>query len=200
MVRPRHYVLLLLPFAAGCAERDRPRSLQPPPREAHFAVTIDEPSKLTSIETHETDATGRPLRASCVTCHSVRGPSPLPAQASALQLFHKGLTVAHGALSCASCHDPEHPQSLHLADGTSMGTISVMRLCSQCHGPQRRDYDHGAHGGMSGYWDLSRGPRTRNNCVDCHDPHAPKYVGASPVLPPRDRLLSTTQHTESTHE
>ena len=55
-----------------------------------------------------------------------------------------------------------------------------MTLCAQCHGPQFRDYQHGAHGGMTGYWDLTKGGRMRNNCIDCHDPHAPKYPTVTP--------------------
>jgi hypothetical protein len=64
-----------------------------------------------------------------------------------------------------------------------------MALCAQCHGTQKRDYDHGAHGGMRGYWDLKRGPRERNHCVSCHDPHAPKFGTFMPVHPPKDRFL-----------
>jgi hypothetical protein len=64
----------------------------------------------------------------------------------------------------------------------------VMDLCGQCHGPQARDYAHGAHGGMTGYWDLSRGPRERNNCIDCHDPHAPAFPKVRPVFAPKDRF------------
>lgn len=65
----------------------------------------------------------------------------------------------------------------------------MVSLCGQCHGPQLRDYRRAAHGGATGYWDLSRGPRTRNLCITCHDPHTPAYVGGLPVLPPRDRFL-----------
>jgi formate-dependent nitrite reductase cytochrome c552 subunit len=65
----------------------------------------------------------------------------------------------------------------------------AMQLCAQCHGPQFRDYTHGSHGGMQGHWDLSRGPRLRNHCVDCHDPHTPQFQPSNPVLPPADRLL-----------
>jgi predicted CXXCH cytochrome family protein len=28
---------------------------------------------------------------------------------------------------------------------------------------------------MNGHWDLTRGPQFKNNCVDCHDPHAPSF-------------------------
>jgi len=64
----------------------------------------------------------------------------------------------------------------------------VMTLCSQCHGPQRRDYNMGLHGGMNGYWDLTKGGRTRNTCINCHDPHAPAFPLVMPVLPPKDRI------------
>jgi hypothetical protein len=40
---------------------------------------------------------------------------------------------------------------------------------------------------MRGYWDLTRGPRERNTCTDCHDVHAPLYPKVRPVFPPRDR-------------
>ncbi len=39
---------------------------------------------------------------------------------------------------------------------------------------------------MTGYWDLTQGPRSRNHCLACHDPHAPKYQPVMPVFPPRD--------------
>ena len=64
----------------------------------------------------------------------------------------------------------------------------AMQLCAQCHGPQTRDYRRGSHGGMQGYWDLSRGDRVRNHCVDCHDPHAPAFPRFTPLPPPRDRF------------
>jgi nitrate reductase cytochrome c-type subunit len=64
-------------------------------------------------------------------------------------------------------------------------------LCAQCHGPQARDFQHGAHGGMTGYWDLSKGPRRRNSCIDCHDPHAPKYPAVMPVFPPAESGLKS---------
>jgi hypothetical protein len=62
----------------------------------------------------------------------------------------------------------------------------AIRLCAQCHGQQHTAYTHGAHGGMNGHWDLSRGDRLRNHCVDCHDPHAPAFPRYMPMPPPRD--------------
>ncbi len=47
--------------------------------------------------------------------------------------------------------------SLQLADGHRVEFTDVMTLCGQCHGPQMKDFNHGVHGGLNGYWDLSRG-------------------------------------------
>ena len=46
---------------------------------------------------------------------------------------------------------------------------------------------------MNGYWDLGRGPRIRNTCVNCHDAHVPTYQGALPMPPPRDRFLAAPE-------
>lgn len=42
---------------------------------------------------------------------------------------------------------------------------------------------------MRGHWDQSRGPRSRNHCVSCHDPHGPAFGSFQPMPPPRDRFL-----------
>jgi len=131
----------------------------------------------------------RVLRFACVPGHPLRAGAPLRASPAELDEFHVGLEVRHGELTCASCHSEGQVPRLHLATGATLALRDTIQLCAQCHGPQWRDYQHGAHGGMSGHWDLSRGPRARNHCIDCHDPHAPKYVGGDPVLPPRDRGL-----------
>jgi hypothetical protein len=75
-----------------------------------------------------------------------------------------------------------------MADSRPVEFTAVMTLCSQCHGPQRRDYDMGLHGGMTGHWDLAKGGRSRNTCINCHDPHAPAFPLVMPVFPPRDRI------------
>lgn len=155
-------------------------------------VEIHASPKLTSIESSTTDSLGRPIRVACVTCHGVRDAGAgFPESERSLQKFHAGLTVQHGTLACGACHVARTGGApmLHLSDGTELGTADSLRLCAQCHGPKYQDYLHGSHGGMNGYWDLSRGPRLRNHCVDCHDPHVPKFQPSRPVLPPRDRFI-----------
>jgi predicted CXXCH cytochrome family protein len=88
-----------------------------------------------------------------------------------------------------ACHNPaDNYATLRLADGTALAFSESMQLCAQCHGPQYRDYQRGSHGGMTGYWDLRRGPRVRNHCQHCHDPHAPQFPKVLPVAEPRDRF------------
>jgi hypothetical protein len=157
---------------------------------AAYATTIVTPHVLRGLPMGEPDSLGRVPVTPCTTCHGEHDSSAFPAQASLLRGPHVGLAVEHGELRCASCHEATQRDRLHLADGRSIALIDAMALCSQCHGPQKRDYDHGAHGGMRGHWDLSRGPRERNHCVACHDPHAPQLGSFIPMPAPRDRFAA----------
>lgn len=183
--------------AVGCEGEDFVRG---EPSEAHsrpatYPVIVRQPETLTSIPTGQTDQLGRPTTIACATCHEGRTEEhQLPAEGGSVAGPHADLSLSHGDLSCASCHHPDRYDQLRLADGTAVPMADAMRLCGQCHGPQRRDYDRGSHGGMRGYWDLSAGPRERNHCVDCHEPHAPAFPTFEPVFPPRDRYLGRDGH------
>lgn len=177
--------LLAVMVQLACNAPVRERTKQAPPGPPSHSVTILSPSNAGGVVITGPGPNAKKLRVACDTCHSLRSPR-VPHSTEQLDQFHKGLRVRHGELACTSCHDATRPQSLRLASGERVAGRDVVRLCAQCHGPQKRDYDHGAHGGMTGYWDLSRGPRTRKSCVHCHAPHLPAYVGGRPVLPPRD--------------
>lgn len=156
------------------------------PKASAHPVEIHIPDALGVVDSELKDSLGRPVGVSCKTCHdSSRG---LLLQNREAKDFHKDLTVIHGKLSCNSCHDQDRTR-LHLADGRKLDFDQTMELCAQCHGPQHRDYERGAHGGMNGYWDRKRGPRQRNHCLDCHAAHTPAYEKVMPVHPPRDRYL-----------
>ncbi|MHC5024268.1 MAG: cytochrome c3 family protein [Planctomycetota bacterium] len=170
-----------------------------PASEPAFAVTIHRPTGPPRIATDLVDQAGEPVTVACGTCHATRAPDLTIDDAEALDEFHQGLTYQHGTLTCYSCHDPADTDQLRLADGRGRPYVEVMTVCAQCHGPQARAFAHGAHGGMTGYWDLSRGPRVRNNCVDCHDPHVPAFPRMMPTFKPRDRFLSPTSE-EHRHE
>jgi hypothetical protein len=186
-----------LAFAAGQADRPTltaESAAPPPPSERHAAV-IRKPIGRPVIPTGVVDEKGNPISVGCATCHTTKPANAEAKLGTPLTQFHQGLIGKHGNLSCTSCHNPaEGYASLRLADGKSVPYSEVMTLCAQCHGPQFRDYQHGAHGGMNGHWDLTRGGRVRNNCVDCHDPHAPKYPTVQPARGPNDRFQKGGGH------
>lgn len=157
------------------------------PRAGTGAERVRPPPTAGLLDTDVRDHDGRPRGIACATCHGTTVVAGVAQGVEAGRAVHAGIRFAHGALDCRACHDKTEPGRLHLADGTLLGFGDAMRLCSQCHGQQRRDYDHGAHGGMNGSWDLARGGRTRNHCLDCHAAHAPKYPQVQPAPPPRDR-------------
>jgi hypothetical protein len=195
--------LLLALFGLGLAagglyfwwDRLQPTSLaiviDSDPQLAEIApgVFIRKPAGPAGVATGAVDPHGRPVTAACSTCHTTKTPNADLKVGVELKTFHQGLKGSHGNLTCISCHNAsEGHQSLRLADGRAVSYPDVMQLCAQCHGPQYRDYLNGAHGGMIGYWDLTKGGRVRANCIDCHDPHAPKYPVVRPAPGPNDRF------------
>lgn len=136
------------------------------------------------VFTGQTNVQGQAVAVACSTCHSTTKPNPATQSAAELDEFHQGMAFVHGGVSCLSCHSSKNYDSLQLANGSPVAFENVMSVCAQCHGPQYRDYRNGSHGGMNGFWDLKAGPRTRNNCVDCHDPHAPAFAPMMPVFKP----------------
>jgi nitrate reductase cytochrome c-type subunit len=162
----------------------------------YFAVSIRKPSGPPRVATGLTDLHGSEVTVSCSTCHSTRQSNHQNKTAKDLGEFHGELKFSHGTISCLSCHNEGDYDALKLADGTRVEFTDVMTLCAQCHGPQMKDYQHGVHGGMNGYWDLTRGPRVKNNCIDCHKPHAPQFPKMQPTFKPKDRFLDQprTEH------
>ncbi|TWU37387.1 hypothetical protein [Novipirellula artificiosorum] len=180
------------PLAVAQSPQNRPgQSSKNRPGRAPFLVTVNQPLGPPMIELVGTDPQGRSGSVACSTCHSVRPADLSNRTPETLDEFHRGLTVDHGKIACYACHHLENADALRLADGTTVEYENVMTLCSQCHGPQATAFAHGAHGGMNGHWDLSRGPQHKNNCIDCHDPHSPSYPKMIVGFKPRDRFLDS---------
>jgi len=159
-----------------------------------FPVNVRAPSGPPRIELTGMDPQGRSGSVACSTCHAVRKPNTENVSAETLDEFHQGMTFNHGTITCYACHNPGDADSLRLANGTSVSYQNVMTLCSQCHGRQATAFSHGAHGGMSGHWDLTRGPQMKNNCIDCHDPHEPSYTKMIVGFKPKDRFNAPLDH------
>lgn len=195
-------VATLLAFALGLGAggcdgfSDPSREFGPPVTgQATHGVLLEAPETLGVVDSPLVDVNGTPIGVLCETCH---GPDPETSWAvTPGEPFHTGVGDTeegvrflhnHGDLRCDNCHTRDR-LTLHLADGTRLSLGDTMRLCAQCHGPQYRDYQHGSHGGMEGYWDLRQGPRSRNNCVVCHMPHAPHFEPRMPAKGPQDWYL-----------
>ncbi len=184
----------LLPASAQVTER--PEKVEHASRPAR-AENVVQPTWLKAVQdsprvaTDLRDQLGRPVTISCASCHANLTPNLVRrAPDEPAMKFHAGLDFAHGSLSCLSCHHAQNYNYLGLADGAQVAFSDVMTMCAQCHAPQARDWIHGAHGGMNGYWDQARGPRFRKICIDCHDPHRPAFPTMTPAFKPKDRFLS----------
>jgi len=101
---------------------------------------------------------------------------------------HSDIVMHHGTHNrnnlCFNCHDETNLELFQTRDGRQLKLTDSTPLCGSCHGPTYRDWDAGAHGRTSGYWDRSRGPITRQDCVSCHNPHSPRFPSRQPAPGP----------------
>lgn len=178
-------------IAAGANDDDAEPEPYIPSAPFH-QIQVQTPPGVGTLRTGLKDIHDNPTGIACATCHQDRQAEtgkPLIERAEDLSEFHTDIEFEHGSLSCSSCHHPEDRDQLRLSDGQKVAFADVIELCAQCHSTQYRSYKHGAHGGMTGHWDLSQGGQVRNNCVACHSPHAPAFPTLMPAPPPRDRFF-----------
>jgi hypothetical protein len=83
---------------------------------------------------------------------------------------------------CLDCHDATDRDVLRSASGAPIPFTESYRLCGQCHGDKYRDWRVGVHGKRTGQWD---GKKTYLLCVNCHDPHSPRFKAMAPEPRPR---------------
>jgi hypothetical protein len=157
-------------------------------------VTIVNPPGTGLLRVAASKVNGDPVGIACSTCHEAGAAAAIVGRAGENLEPHANIELSHGNLECASCHVVEHPDRLSLASGKAVDILDSIALCSQCHGPIREAYDHGAHGGMRGHWDLQRGTRERNTCIACHSAHRPAYPHIQPAPPPADRHRGEHDH------
>ncbi len=149
------------------------------------------PLETPRVVTDRLDIHGQFVSVSCSSCHSNLPSNSARHSADGLTEFHQGLKYSHGPadgfLSCLTCHNASNYNLLRRADGADLSYRDGQQLCAQCHSKQNRDYEHGSHGGMNGYWDRTRGPQARKNCIDCHDPHSPQFPQMTSGFKPLDQ-------------
>jgi uncharacterized CHY-type Zn-finger protein len=127
----------------------------------------------------------------CYACHEKTKLSPLTFDENhklILPKEHEDIVMAHGQHernnNCYNCHNETNLELFQTRDGRELKLAESTALCGSCHGPTYRDWEAGAHGRMNGFWKKELGPQTRRDCVNCHNPHSPKYPGRKPAPPP----------------
>jgi hypothetical protein len=118
----------------------------------------------------------------CSECHRII-PSPRETQRRLTQ--HTGIELNHGLNTrCFNCHHPTNRDAFLDDFGEAIPWSQPQRLCGKCHGPVYRDWEHGSHGRINGYWDPARGPQLKRRCIECHDPHHPPFGSMTPAPGP----------------
>ena len=101
---------------------------------------------------------------------------------------HSDIVMGHGSHgrnnNCFNCHNDVNLLLLQARDGRELKLEESTLLCGSCHGPTHRDWEAGSHGRTSGFWDRAQGPATKQDCVNCHNPHVPKFPGRKPAPAP----------------
>jgi len=117
----------------------------------------------------------------CSNCHAGMTPDRHRRELTAM---HTDIVLKHDEAHrwCLDCHDADNRDVLHLADGERVPFDESYRLCGQCHGEKYRDWRAGVHGRRTGNWN---GAKTYLLCVNCHNPHQPRFHALAPKPAPR---------------
>jgi len=127
----------------------------------------------------------------CYACHERGKPPPLrfdEHQNLLIPREHSDIVMGHGEHgrnnNCFNCHNETNLELLQTRDGRVLKFQDSPQLCGSCHGPTYEDWEAGAHGRISGYWDRELGLIKRQDCVNCHNPHSPTFQGRKPAPGP----------------
>jgi len=127
----------------------------------------------------------------CYACHEKGKPPTLrfdEHQNLIIPQEHSDIVMGHGEHgrnnNCFNCHNENNLELLQTRDGRALKFQDSPQLCGSCHGPTYEDWEAGAHGRISGYWNRQLGPIKRQDCVNCHNPHSPTFQGRKPAPGP----------------
>ncbi len=142
----------------------------------------------------------------CYACHEKGKPPVIRFDTNQFIIIpkeHGNILMGHGSHNrnnnCFNCHNELNLEQFQSRDGRELKFSESTQLCGSCHGPTYRDWEGGAHGRTGGYWnDASK--TTRRNCVECHNPHAPKFPGRQPAPGPHSlRAVPPAAETHLAH-
>jgi len=131
----------------------------------------------------------------CNLCHRIE-----PISRAAGQEFtkHAEIHLAHGMNTrCLNCHHPLNRETFVDDFGEEIPWDQPQLLCAKCHGPVFRDWQHGSHGRINGFWNSALGEQVRLKCIECHDPHHPPFPPLASAAGPK--TLRTLPHQGGAH-
>ena len=144
----------------------------------------------------------------CYACHERGKPPPIRYDTNHTIIIpkeHANLVMGHGRHernnNCFNCHNEHNLEQFQTRDGRELKFAESTALCGSCHGPTYRDWEAGIHGRTSGHWARELGAYQRRDCVECHDPHAPKFPGRKPAPGPHPlhRVSAASLETKQNH-
>ena len=118
----------------------------------------------------------------CSVCHADMKPNPV--RRKFVEMHEDIDTIFNHDREnrwCLDCHDTRYRDSLKLASGKRLDFKESYKLCGQCHGDKYRDWKVGVHGKRTGEWN---GKKQYLLCVNCHNPHSPRFQQLKPLPPP----------------
>ncbi len=133
----------------------------------------------------------------CRACHGPEKDFPVNFKRREALLVHRNVKLNHGGTRvwCLDCHHPTNRNNLlPLSDGKPITFEHSYLLCGKCHGTKYRDWRNGIHGKRVGSWN---GRKTYYLCINCHDPHSPKFKPIEPMPPPKKPW--TPKQTQARH-
>ncbi len=118
----------------------------------------------------------------CTACHDSFDGTQGEA---ALKDEHKDIVFQHGLNQrCLNCHNAKNSMAYAAYDGSEIPPEQPTRLCAKCHGPLFHEWQLGIHGRVNGHWDPKQGEHSKLECIQCHNPHHPKFEPMTPLPPP----------------
>ncbi len=136
----------------------------------------------------------------CYGCHEKAKPPPIRYDANnkiVVPKEHSNIVMNHGSHDrnnlCYNCHNEQNLVTLQARDGREIKFDNIQALCGSCHGPTYRDWEAGAHGRTSGYWNRALGEANRLSCASCHNPHAPQIPKREPAPAPHSLRVTEGQ-------
>ncbi len=120
----------------------------------------------------------------CNLCHGKMLPNP---EEREIHAEGHPSSLKHGEFWCLNCHNLNDRDYLKLINGKLIPFNQSPELCGECHGQVYNEWKEEIHGRWVG---SINNPIADVICVDCHNPHSPKFSPIEPMPTPQEKLLS----------